>query len=775
MSPLHTQRLSRPAQGSALLSLARTVRTSFRNLIPAGAGCDSLPQGHGALPLAARIKHELQAAFDRGEQPAIADYLEAHPELTTQPQVMLSLLFEEFCLREQHGLAPDPESFCARYEPWRDSLASQIRVHHELSRHVSFAKELVVFPEAGDQILHYNLVAELGEGGSARVFVAQDSSLGDRLCALKLSMDHGAEAALQASLDHPHIIPVHSVKHDKEWNLRALCMPFLPGIVLAQVIEQLHAKGLPRDADALRLVVVSAVASDAATGVPDEPDGWSGFPSGRPFAVGVAWLGLKLAEALHHAHGRAVFHRDIKPANILLTKRNGPMLFDFNLAHGQVQGQGAATAATGGTLPYMAPEQLAAFLDSRRWSDVGAPADVYSLGLVLRELLTGPAPVPPPVPASQTTQLIADLWAKRCAEPPGPIRSPSQRVPFAIDAILARCLDPDLSQRYGNAAELAEDLRRFLHRRPLRYAVNPSRRERVGNALHRHRKSLRNAAVMACSLAVLLGAWLALRPTPVLTGPELALSLVEDASVHTRSGRLDEAVSEFLQAIRHDPTLYTPHMGLARIAFQHEQYDEAATRYSQALRLMPSRHIDDQIIALDCRGRSYYYLASQHQQQAIQIYQSNDSRPTQGANDLMRRARTIYSLACDDLAVALALAHQKIEPGSESRRGPVLPNSTRTADLAQRLSQARLGLGDAASWFEDYPTSVDNYNQALNQARYLLRYLKAHLSPGRKSHEVPLQELPRLARAESTVETLITTIQNRLQADLPKLDRHSAN
>ncbi len=788
MSPLHTQRLSRSVQDVATLSLARTVRASFRGLNPQqNARRDPPPAG--LLPLASQIKHALQAAFGRGEPAAVADFLESHPELTANPQVMLSLLFEEFCLLEQHGHAPDPSSFCARYEPWRDSLASQIRVHHELSRHVSLARELVVFPETGDEVLHYELLDELGEGGSARVFVARDTSLGGRLCALKLSMDRGAEAALQASLDHPHIISVHCVEHDDHWNLRALCMPYLPGMVLAQVIERLHARGTPRNADALRHVLLSDEnrnAPDHRDPNRDETRGWASFPSGRPFVDGVAWLGLKLAEALHHAHGRGVFHRDIKPANILLTDRQGPMLFDFNLAHGQVQGHRVDAVATGGTLPYMAPEQLAAFLDHQRWADVTAPADVYSLGLVLRELLTGPAPAMPPVPASQTTQLIADLWAKRCTEPPEPVRSPAHRVPFALDAILARCLNPDISRRYASAGDLAEDLRAFLHHQPLRHARNPSRRERLENAMHRRRKAIFTGTGIVVAALVLVGAMLATipitaMPTPARTGPEMALRLVEDASVHTRSGRLDEAIVGFQAAIQHDKTLYTPHMGLARIAFQREQFEQATSSYSQALVLMPANCRDDRIIALDCRGRSQFNLASQYQQQALQIHQRRSETeslpsslqiqtPVADANVLMQRARDTYALARDDLTEALALAHQKAQPNPVLHDDPHGANSIRTADLAHRLIRALLGYGDSSSWFEDYQQSVTSYRQALQRAENLLEYLTTHLSPNSEFQDIPAQELPRLTRTQSDIHFLITVLHQRIEADAPMQD-----
>ncbi len=106
----------------------------------------------------------------------------------------------------------------------------------------------------------------------------------------------------------------------------------------------------------------------------------------------MAWIVKVIAEALHYAHGQQTFHRDVKPANVLLTLQHGPQLLDFNLAESPHSASQAQAAMHGGTLPYMAPEQIEAFLNPELWGKVGARADVYSLGLVLRELLTGQAP-----------------------------------------------------------------------------------------------------------------------------------------------------------------------------------------------------------------------------------------------------------------------------------------------------------------------------------------------------------------------------------------------
>jgi serine/threonine protein kinase len=130
-------------------------------------------------------------------------------------------------------------------------------------------------------------------------------------------------------------------------------------------------------------------------------DGWEGFPRRGTYAEGVAWIVMTLARALHYAHRRRTYHRDVKPANVLLTLQHGPQLLDFNLADSPHSAHEAEAALHGGTLPYMAPEQIEAFLDPTLWGKVEAKADVYSLGLVFREMLTGQMPELPPEAYSQ--------------------------------------------------------------------------------------------------------------------------------------------------------------------------------------------------------------------------------------------------------------------------------------------------------------------------------------------------------------------------------------
>lgn len=147
------------------------------------------------------------------------------------------------------------------------------------------------------------------------------------------------------------------------------------------------------------------------------------FLAGCDFVEAVCWLGARLAEALAYAHSLGVLHRDIKPANVLLNQYGRPMLADFNIAT-VASGAGGKEGSLGGTLAYMAPEHLDAFMlrDAAAGDAVKEPADIYSLGLVLFELLCGCRPfVCHDVPTGGTSATLrwrmSVVWGRRRYRP----------------------------------------------------------------------------------------------------------------------------------------------------------------------------------------------------------------------------------------------------------------------------------------------------------------------------------------------------------------------
>jgi serine/threonine protein kinase len=466
------------------------------------------PRGTTSV-LAALVKADLRCRFARGDRPAVQDYFERFPALRAEKDRVVSLIYEEFCLCEEYGARPDPDSFCRRYPSWRDSLASQLKYHQLLSRVVGPTVATPRFPEPGEHFEEFAIDSVLGQGGAARVYRARNSRLGGREVALKISADRGQEPSIMGRLDHAHIIPVHNVVVQPETQLRGLIMPYCPGLPLDEVIRRVDPSRRPSAARVLWEVVAAAPRDHQ--GLPART-GWDDFPMRGSYAQGVAWIIAALADAVAHAHAHEIQHRDIKPANVLMTRQNGPQLLDFNLAHDPHAAEQAEAALRGGTLPYMAPEQLEAFLDPDQWLSVGPAADLYSLGLVMYELLTGDTPAVPdqslPLPRAIRALLDRRLDLQFAPRQSNPV------IPHALEAITRCCLAYSPADRYPSAEALADDLRRFLNHRPLQTAVNRSRQERFENWTRRNWLRLGVAGIALAANAAGAGWWIP-RMSPV--------------------------------------------------------------------------------------------------------------------------------------------------------------------------------------------------------------------------------------------------------------------
>jgi serine/threonine protein kinase len=509
------------------------------------------------------VKADLRRRFDAGQRPTAAEYLERFPELACQDNPALSVVYEEFCLCEECDGGADVESFCERYPDWKSSLASQLHCHRMISQAAGVNIAHPKFPKAGEEFEEFQLLSRLGKGGTSRVFLARDISLGGKHVALKVTIDRGEEPKIQGALDHPHIVPVNSVTYQTETRLCGLSMPYQPGLPLDEIIKRVKPSRKPNRALVLWSVLIDGSTGKLSAGselIPTEVaqsvpggDGWRRFPASGSYSEGAAWIAMVLARALHYAHGRRIYHRDVKPANVLLTVNHGPQLLDFNLAESPHSAENATAALRGGTLPYMAPEQIEAFLNPERWASVTGAADIYSLGLVLRELLTGQLPDLPKkgVPAARAMRELLDR--RRFVDVA--VRRFNPAIPPSLEAIVAKCLALSPDDRYSDAESLAKDLERFLNHQPLLSASNPSRRELMGNYLKRQRRRLARASVIA-GIVLILGASLA-RPvrewfTPSFeTLPKFQKSV---NSIHlgqpseATTKQLEELVSRYPQA-----------------------------------------------------------------------------------------------------------------------------------------------------------------------------------------------------------------------------------
>jgi eukaryotic-like serine/threonine-protein kinase len=267
----------------------------------------------------------------------------------------------------------------------------------------------------------YDLLGELGRGGMAVVFKARQQSL-HRIVALKMILAGSRasaeelarfriEAEAVAQLQHPHIVQIYEIGQQNGCPYYSL--EFAEGGSLAQKLD-----GRPWSAEqAARLI---------------EP----------------------LAQAVHAAHQQGIVHRDLKPGNVLLTANGHPKITDFGVAKRLDSNLGhTRTGAVVGTPSYMAPEQA----EGKR--EIGPAADVYSLGAILYELLTGRPPFKGDTPLDTVLRVVS--------EEPVPPRRLQASVPRNLETICLKCLEKDPRRRYSSAQALAEDLRCFIAGEPI--------------------------------------------------------------------------------------------------------------------------------------------------------------------------------------------------------------------------------------------------------------------------------------------------------------------
>jgi serine/threonine protein kinase/Tfp pilus assembly protein PilF len=369
-------------------------------------------------------------------------------------------------------------------------------------------RSTIRFPGPGDELFGYRLRQEVGRGAFARVFLAEEADLAGRPVVLKISAVEGREPQLLAQLQHTHIVPIYSLHEDRSRGLRAVCMPYFGGATLGQVLQRLWALPAPPTHGSELAAALTAVGGGAAgrAAAADGQAPLSRFRAWDYFRC-AAWVVARLAEGLQHAHDRGVFHRDVKPSNVLLGADGQPLLLDFNVSGGPGD---PGRALVGGTVAYAAPEHLQALLSTtaNEVAQVDGRSDVYALGMVLFEMLAGGRPFRQQGSYSVLPEQLVGMAAERAAARPS-VRSQRPDVPWSLDSVVRKCLEPDPGKRYQQAGHLAEDLRRFVDDRPLRYAAEPSRAERLRKWLRRHPRLTSSASVAAVCALLLIGAVLA--------------------------------------------------------------------------------------------------------------------------------------------------------------------------------------------------------------------------------------------------------------------------
>jgi WD40 repeat protein len=357
------------------------------------------------------------------------------------------VIAEYYQLAEQ-GQAPDARLFVARHPDLADELTAFLADKAAFDRHVSFPfpvsrpeqptrpplpslsdadttvgrDDTAVGPKAArpSRFGDYELIAEIARGGMGVVWRARQVSL-DRPVALKMILSGPfasetdvvrfcAEAAAAGNLDHPNILPIYEAgAHDGQ---HYFSMKLIAGQSLAGAIPDL----LQDPRSAVRLLV-------------------------------------QVARAVHHAHARGILHRDLKPANILLDEQGSPYVTDFGLAKKLDSAGLTRTGAIMGTPSYIAPEQ------ARAEKGLTTAADIYSLGAILYECLTGR----PPFRGANPLDTLLEVLEK---EPVSP-RTLDPAISRDLETIVLKCLAKDAANRYSSASALADDLERYLRGEPI--------------------------------------------------------------------------------------------------------------------------------------------------------------------------------------------------------------------------------------------------------------------------------------------------------------------
>lgn len=387
-------------------------------------------------PAVGEARARFEQAWLANANPLLEEFLD-QVDADQRAPLLRELLGLEAELLQQKGIVPYLGSYLGRFphhaEVVEDVLGPFVRTHHggqqgsEIQLGVPLPEEEPPPRPLPTVLPGYELIKLLGHGGMGIVYLARDQRL-KRLVAIKMIRHGGGspvslesrfrrEAEAIARLQHPHIVQVFEVGNHQG-------IPYL-------VLEYVAGGNLAR------------------------------FAAGQPQAARwAAELVSKLADAIQAAHQAGIVHRDLKPANVLLTTDGVPKLTDFGLAKlqdgpdGGRNGQTTGNDVLLGTASYMPPEQAPG-----RAEELGPAADVYSLGAILYELLTGRPPF-------LGVTLQHTLLMVESVEPLSPRRLNPQ-LPRDLETVCLTCLRKDPARRYATAALLGDDLRRFLRNEPI--------------------------------------------------------------------------------------------------------------------------------------------------------------------------------------------------------------------------------------------------------------------------------------------------------------------
>ncbi len=415
------------------------------------------------------IKVDLEYRWQHMRAPkTIEEYLAEFPELSVDGHVPRDVIYEEYHVRRMSPAPPDPSDYLRRFPKQVEQLRRMFTIQPGQTTTMAVGNRRPPV-DVGKQIDDFDVLLRLGEGAFASVYLARQRSM-QRMVALKVSRDRGSEPQTLAQLDHPHIVRVYDQRILVEQRLRLMYMQHIPGGTLQDVIR--HAKTTPPATwNGLTLLAAIDGCLEKNGETPPLESATRRRLGGARWAEAICWLGARLAAALDYAHRRGVLHRDVKPANVLLTAEASPKLADFNVSFSSKLDGATPAAYFGGSLAYMSPEQLEASDPDhpRQPEELDGRSDVYSLAVMLWELLTGSRPFgDESVFASMAETLKRLAEVRRAGIPASVIAALPRDLPPGLEQVLQACLAPEVKDRPATAAVMARQLELCLQPRAQR-------------------------------------------------------------------------------------------------------------------------------------------------------------------------------------------------------------------------------------------------------------------------------------------------------------------
>ena len=381
---------------------------------------------------------------------------------------VVDLAYEEYCELREKGDEVDKSIFVGRFPDIKHSLIRRIEVHEYLEDYdFDGGRELKEIATGDLLFSNFQVIEKLGQGALGHVFLCEQSGVGNRQTVVKVAFQGAYEAETQGKLSHLNIMPVYSVHVDELTMRSGICMPFHGRSTLCDVMDLAWKDaGTPRDGELLKQAAIRwQQDEDRIEGSVKTAD------ADRDYLDSVLRIGVELTSALEHSHSRGVRHDDLKPSNVLVGANGHAMLLDFNLSSREgEQGQ------CGGTLPYMSPEQIRRINSPRH--EIDNRSDIFSLGILLYELLAGRRPFMDPSSVSSEDQANKHLEHLKTTNVVS-MSDCNSEVDSELNDIVLRCLQFHPNDRYSDIATLGGLLAQYQANRNSHELMAQARRTKI--------------------------------------------------------------------------------------------------------------------------------------------------------------------------------------------------------------------------------------------------------------------------------------------------------